>query len=223
MVVNDVNLLETLLEGLIVTIHNSEILVHLNNLCIVRFRVWLSGIFVICGINLELLEPLGQLLVILLKGVNLGFAGRDRLQESSVGLLALLEATDHGLNVCDARMCLDLLEGIVNAPRGFHLLVHLPLHEVVPQLVNVEIVSHFQLCGVFALIGSSFSDLLVLFLALDTALNRLFLIGDAPLEFKDALLTVTLLLLDVFHQVVEDVFRLELLFLGLASFAFLDV
>ena len=36
LVVNDVNLLETLLEGLIVAIHDSEILVHLNDLGIVR-------------------------------------------------------------------------------------------------------------------------------------------------------------------------------------------
>ena len=35
LVVNDVNLLETLLEGLIVAIHDSEILVHLNDLGIV--------------------------------------------------------------------------------------------------------------------------------------------------------------------------------------------
>lgn len=68
LVVNDVDLLETLLEGLIVTIYNSEILVHLNDLSIVRLGVSLSGIIsVIGGIDLELLEPLGQLLVILLK------------------------------------------------------------------------------------------------------------------------------------------------------------
>ena len=35
LVVNDVNLLETLLKGLIVTIYDSEILVHLNDLCVV--------------------------------------------------------------------------------------------------------------------------------------------------------------------------------------------
>ena len=35
LVVNDVDLLETLLKGLIVTIYNSEILVHLNDLSIV--------------------------------------------------------------------------------------------------------------------------------------------------------------------------------------------
>ena len=183
LVVNDINLLETLLKGLIVTIYNSEILIHLNDLSIVRLGVSLSGLFVIGSINLKLLESLGQLLVILLKRVNLGFTGRDRLQEGGVGLLTLLEATDHSLNVCDARMCLDLLESIIDASRGFHLLVHLSLHEVVPELVDVEIVSHLELGGVFALVSSSFSDLLILLLALNTALNRLFLIGDASLEF----------------------------------------
>ena len=101
--------------------------------------------------------------------------------------------------------------------------MHFSLHEVVPELVDVEIVSHLELSGIFALVSSSFSDLLILLLTLNTALNRLFLIGDASLEFENTLLTVTLLLLDVLHQVVEDVFRLELIFFGLASLGFLDV
>ena len=90
--------------------------------------------------------------------------------------------------------------------------MHLAFHEVVPKLVDVEIVSHLELGGVFALIGSSFSDLLVLLLSLNTALYGFFLVCNAALKLEDSLLTVTLLLLNVFHQVVEDGLGLQLRF-----------
>ena len=101
--------------------------------------------------------------------------------------------------------------------------MHLSLHEVVPELVDVQVVAHLELSGVFRLICGRFSDLLVLLLALNSALDRLFLVSDASLKFKDTLLSVTLLLLDVFHQVVEDVLRLKLRFLGLTSLIFFTI
>ena len=66
-------------------------------------------------------------------------------------------------------------------------------------------------------------DLLVLLLPLDAALDGLLFVGDAALELEDALLPVALLLLDVLHQVVEDVLRLQLLLFGGARLALLDV
>jgi len=90
--------------------------------------------------------------------------------------------------------------------------MHLAFHEVVPKLVDVEIVSHFELGGVFALIGGSFSDLLVLLLSLNAALYRFFLVCNAALKLEDSLLTVTLLLLNVLHQVVKDSLGLQLRF-----------
>ena len=95
--------------------------------------------------------------------------------------------------------------------------MHLSLHEVVPELVNVQVVAHLKLSGILALIGSSFSNLLILLLTLDSTLDGLFLVSDASLEFKNALLSITLLLLNILHQIVEDVLGLKLLFLGLAS------
>ena len=59
------------------------------------------------------------------------------------------------------------------------------------------IVAHLELSGVFTLVGGGLSDLLVLFLPLDAALDRLLFVGDAALQLEYALLTTTLLLSDV--------------------------
>ena len=109
------------------------------------------------------------------------------------------------MNISDSSVGLDLLESLIDAARGLHLFVHLALHEAVPELVDVQIVAHLELGGVLALVGSRLSDLLVLLLPLDAALDRLLLVGDAALQLKDTLLAITLLLLDVLHQVVENV------------------
>ena len=134
-----------------------------------------------------------------------------------------MEASDHGLHISDTSVRLDLLKGLVDAARSLHLLVHLTLHEIVPQLIDVEVISHLQLCAVFALIGGRFCNLLVLLLPFNSALDALLLISDAALELKNSLLTITLLFLNIFHQVIKDILRLKLLFLGLARLLLLDV
>ena len=82
--------------------------------------------------------------------------------------------------------------------------MHLTLHEVVPELIDVEVITHLKLCGVLTLICSSFSNLLILLLSFDTALNGFLLISDASLQLKDALLAIALLFLDILHEVIED-------------------
>jgi len=64
---------------------------------------------------------------------------------------------------------------------------------------------------------------LILLLALNSALHRLLFVSDAALKLKNTLLSVTLFLLDVFHEVIEDVLRLQLGFLGLACLLLLAV
>jgi len=223
LVVNNVHLFKSILDHLVVAVDQSQVLVHLNDLSVAFVRSWCRFTICVSGIDLELCQPRGQLLIILLKVVNLGLARRYSLEQRRVGLFSYLEAPDHGLDVGDTSVRLDLLESVVNAAASLHLLVHLSLHEVVPQLVNVEVVTHLKLSGVFALVGGSFSDLLVLLLTLNSALHGLFLVRDAALELKDALLSITLFFLNILHQVVEDVFGLELGFLGFASTAFLTV
>ena len=171
---------------------------------------------------MELLKSLGKLLVVLFESVNLGLAGGDSLQKSSVGLLTDLESADKGLNVRDTSVCLDLLESFIDATALLHLFMHLLLHEVVPELVDVQVVTHLELGGVLALVGGGLSDLLVLLLALDPPLHGLLLVGDAALELKDSLLAVTLLFLDVLHEAVENVLGLQLGLLCLPRLLLLD-
>ena len=168
------------------------------------------------------MQSLLKLLVILFELVNLDLAGRNSLEKSSVCLFARLETTDHCLDISDAGVSLNLLESIINGTAGFHLLVHLFLHEVVPELVDVQVVTHLELGGVLALVGGGLSDLLVLLLALDPPLHGLLLVGDAALELKDSLLAVALLLLDVLHEAVENVLGLQLGLLCLPRLLLLD-
>ena len=223
LVINNINLLEALLDLLVVTIHQSEVLVHLNQLGVIGIQIDISSLVLISSINLELLKALGQLLVVFLELINLCLIVANGLKEGRVGLLTLLEASNHSLHVSNARMRLDLLERLIDAAGGLHLLVHLALHEVVPKLVNVQVVSHLELSRVLALIGSRFSNFLIFLLALNATLNGLLLVGDAALQLENTLLTVALLLLDVPHQVVEDVLGLEFLLLGLPCLALLSV
>ena len=120
-------------------------------------------------------------------------------------------------------MGLDLLESLVDRLRLLNLLVHLLTHESVPQLIDVQVVAHLELGGVFAFVSGSFSNLLVFLLALDAALHRLLFVGNASLELNDTLLTVALLFLDILHEAVEDVLRLELFLLSLAGLSLLAV
>ena len=169
LVVDDVDLLEALLDLLVVTVDQGEVLVHLDKLSVVRVKLGRVVSLFVSGVDLELLETLGQLFVVLFELVDLGLVVANGLQEGGVGLLTLLETSYHCLHISHTSVSLDLFESFIDATRGLHLLVHLLLHEIVPQFVNVQVVSHFELCGVLALIGGGLSDLLIFLLALNTA------------------------------------------------------
>ena len=170
LVVNNIDFLETLLELALVAADIGEVLIHLHDFLVVGVHLG-SVTIVVAALDLQLLHLGHELFILLLEIVDLGLAGGDSLQKGGVGLFFLLEATDHGLHISDAGVRLDLLKRIIDAARGLHLLVHLALHEVVPKLVDVQVVAHLELGGVLAFIGSSFSNLLILLLPLDTALD----------------------------------------------------
>ena len=111
-------------------------------------------------------------------------------------------------------MGLDFLECLIDVFILGHLLLHLDSHEVVPQLVNVKVASHFVGILILTFIGGTLSDLLISLLPIDSALHRLFLVGNTFLQLKDSAPSIFLLLLDILHQLIESVFRLESLFLG---------
>ena len=66
--------------------------------------------------------------------------------------------------------------------------------------------THLEFRGILALIGSCLCDFLILSLSLDSTTNRLFFVIDALLKLDDSVLSITLLLLDILHQVVKYAF-----------------
>ena len=90
------------------------------------------------------MESLAQLFVVSLEDVNPGFTARNCDEQLRVSLLSLLESPDHSLDIGDSSCCLDLLEGVIHLLRRAHLFLHLLSHKVVPELVDVEDVSHFE-------------------------------------------------------------------------------
>ena len=66
--------------------------------------------------------------------------------------------------------------------------------------------THLEFRGILALIGSCLCDFLVLSLPLDSTTNRLFFVIDALLELNDSILSITLLFLDILHQIVKYAF-----------------
>jgi len=144
LIIDNVNLFESLLDVSVITIDSLELLVHLDELSVIRVRCRCS-IIVISRVNLKLLKSLGELLVILLKVVDLGLTGRDSLEKCSVCLFSDLEATDHSLDIGHTSVRLDLLESVIDGTGRLHLLVHLSLHKVIPEFVNVQVVTHLEL------------------------------------------------------------------------------
>lgn len=77
LVVDDVDFLESLLDLLVVSVDEGQVLVHLNNLSVVHGGVLI--LIVVTLVNLQLLEALGKLLVIFLESVDLSLRGGHSL------------------------------------------------------------------------------------------------------------------------------------------------
>ena len=223
LIINDVGLFESLLKLLIFTIDRGKILIHLDDLFVIQVNGILCFlVLVVSGVYLELLKAISELLVVFLESIDFELTRRYGLQKSCIHGFASLETSHHGLNISDTCCCFDLLESVIDLATCFHFFVHLLLHKVVPKLVDEEVISHLKFSGILALVSGVLCDLLILFLAFYSAFHRFFLVCDAALQFKDAFLAVTLLLLDVFHQIVKNVLRLKLFLLCLTSLIFLD-
>ena len=97
------------------------------------------------GVDLELMESASQLVVILLQLISFPLTLADVHEEVGVGLLSGEELLDHLLDISDTSGCLDSLEGLINLSRVSHLLLHLLSHKGVPQLLDIEVISHLEL------------------------------------------------------------------------------
>lgn len=157
------------------------------------------------------MELSAELLIRLLEVIDFRFGLRHRLQQSRVGLLTGEEFTHHFLHVGYLSCGFDVFEGFIDLGGVAHLLLHTLAHVGVPELLGVEVLTHFEFRAVFILVSGGFSNFCVLALTLDSARHRRFFVLDAFLEFENTFLSVFLFELDILHQVVEDSFRLETL------------
>ena len=165
LVIDDVDPFKPILKLCIIILNIAQITVHLDYLCVLAVSTTPDAL---TGIDLQVMESFAELLVISLEHIHPTFMVRDCGKELSVCLLTLLESKHHGLDISHTSCCLNLLKSIVDLLRGSHLLFHFLSHEVVPKLINVKMVAHFQLRGVLAFIGCCLSYLLVLSLPLDS-------------------------------------------------------
>jgi len=92
----------------------------------------------------ELVEPVPELLVVLLQLVDLPLAVRHCHQQLRVSLLPSQKLPHHLLDVCDPCGCLDGFEGLIYGSRLPHFLLHLLPHERVPQLLDIEALPHLK-------------------------------------------------------------------------------
>lgn len=118
------------------------------------------------------------------------------------------------------------LESVLEVSILVHLVVHLLLQKLTPQLLNLEVCPSSDFALIPVLIGGCLCNLLLLLDPVYPLLESLLLVLDAVLEPDNTLVPLLLLVLYVLHQVVQPVPRLQLLLLRhslLLEFLFVDL
>ena len=103
-----------------------------------------------------------------------------------------------------------------NLGRPRHLLVHLALEERAPELLGKEVLVHFQLVGVFVVVGGLVTNLLLAGVALDASLERGLLIVERFQHRGKSVLPLEVILVDKSHQLFKTMLGLKSLLLGLS-------
>lgn len=142
----------------------------------------------------------------------------DSPEQLSIGLLSSQELMDYLLYICDSCLSSNLLEGVFYSLWTLHLLIHLHLVELGPHLLNHEVFSQFNFILIFVLIGCCFSNLTLPSYTVHSFLEGFFFITDTCLQTKNSLLTLLLLMINILHQIIEPVLRLQLILLRLPLF-----
>jgi len=75
------------------------------------------------------------------------------------------------LDIREASLSSDLLEGLLDLSSPRHLFFHLGLQKSTPELLGQEVFIHFELIGVLVVVGCLISDLLLAGISLDASLK----------------------------------------------------
>ena len=95
-----------------------------------------------------------------------------------------------------------------------HFVFHFLLQELTPKLLDLEVSTSSDFTLVTILVGSCFSNLLLFLYSIDSFLKGLLLILDTVLQSYDSLVPLFLLMLNILHEIVKSVARLQLLLLS---------
>lgn len=133
-------------------------------------------------------------------------------EQLSISLLASEELVDKLLDVRVSSAGPDLLEGLLELAVFAHLSLHFLLEERAPQLLDHVLVHQLFLVLVIAVGRRGFGNFLLPPLPVLALPGCFVFVLDRRLQRDDSLLTLTLLVLDVEHQHVKAVLRLQLVF-----------
>lgn len=181
LVVHNVDFLELFLEKEVVLVQVTNGVVKFHDFFVHHVGSGRCALVTGIGVNLQIMESGSQFLIVFLEFVNFPLTFGYGHQQLTVCLLTGQELSDHLLHISNTSCCLDCLEGLINGLRLSHFLFHLLSHEGVPELLNVEVLSHLQLGGVLVLICSGLCNFLVPSLSFNSSLDRFLLVLNAPL------------------------------------------
>ena len=145
--------------------------VQVVNLGVRRAAIGHLAVGVLVGIlHLQLVQLLSDTFVLPPQIVQLVLVVTHRLQQLRVSLLAREELLHDLLDVGEASLRPNLLEGLLDLGSVIHFLVHLDLEESAPELLSEEVLVHLELVGVLVVVGGLVADLLLASVSLDPSL-----------------------------------------------------
>lgn len=136
------------------------------------------GWLLIRVVHLQLVEFLRDLLVLAAQVVQLLFVLADGLQKLRIGGLTGEELLDDMLDVREASLSTNLLEGSLDLLRPAHLPVHLRLQEGAPELLRKEVFIHLELVAIFVIASGLVTDLLLTIVTLVATLKGRLLVVE---------------------------------------------
>jgi len=177
----------------------------------ITFRSGSVQVFMVIVHQLETGQLLSLFFVLLLQIFKLLLTFANLLQEMSVGLFFGHVLGDHFSYIRISCTSLDSAECNFNRMILYHLFLNSFRKELTPDLLDQELLFLFFLILVVRLVGCLLCDLLLSFYTSLSLRQSFFFVFDAQLQRIDAFLALGLLVVDVFHKVVQPVFRLQLL------------
>ena len=174
--------------------------------------------------HLKFVQLFSDSLIVLSENVKLLLVVRNGLKELGVSGLPCEEFLDDLLDVREASLSSDLLEGLLDLSIFGHLSVHFGLQKCRPELLSKEILVHFELIGVLVVVCSLISDLLLASVSLDASLKGSFLVVKGFEHRSESVLSLEVILIDQSHELFKTVLSLLSLLLGLSvSITFFQV